>query len=741
MVVAAYTVDVDLDGSELFSETGEPIIAAVSTNPPGRKGAQLFGCTRGHDQTRILAPPRAGGADFILDNIGAAYGISSNLQAGKRTRFRAAYGGTTYELHRGVMDRPQQIPSLDFQKLVSCKDIGTFSGLAGKQIGTALYSSVTTDVALGYILDAVSWPKNFAPYVLGLSPAGQWSLGEASGSALDTSGNANNGAVTLGAGSRDYAALDDAGDGCIDFDGAATLVTITDAAAIQNIFDGGGAIAALINIDSDGEGAVGRVLDKSAWFLNVQNFAGGLVRLNFRHGFSGTQGIWQSAVNVPISTSLLVVVVYNNSNVANDPTIYLFNLSTEAFSTLTVGSGLTETSTPVGTRTTDVASNLIIGNNAAGGATFDGRLDEVAVVSAAAGLTSAQAKVMAARAKDAPRHLDVGKTTLDWWWCDNQDAFAAAVELRNTEGPMTALYEDGTGAIVFKNRHARVTESRSTAIQTTFRTSGAEPWIDLPFVYDPGIKDVVNACTIEVKTRATQALQAVWSLGSTVSLAPGESRSYVARGGQTQDTTTGQYVSIFTAAVVPSSGAGDFTVSAGSVSSVTLDRTSGAQVTITLTAGASGATVTGLRLRAQPVTVSATTTVTNTVSAAASQAQYGVQTYRLPTRAEIPVNTAQDFVNAVVGFYDDGRPTATIALMANGDAARMTASLAREIGDRVRVIEENVPIDAEFYVEQVQHQLFSPATHMTRFGLEKATSTSYFILDTSTLDGADVIGF
>lgn len=478
MVVATYDVDIDTDGSESFAED---VLGVVSTNPPGQLNSRLLTGERGRDQARMLAPPRAGKASLFLDNMSGSYGPSSGVQAGRLVRVRATdpTTATVHDLHLGILDKPEHLPGTQFEKLVSLKTKGTLSRLAGKQISTALYSSITTDVAIGHLLDAVGWP------------------------------------------------------------------------------------------------------------------AGGSYRA-----------------------------------------------------------------------------------------------------------------------------LDVGKTTLDWWWLDKQDAMQALVELLNTEGPGAAIYEDGAGRVVFNSRHARVTEARSTTIQTTFRSTGTEPIIELPFAYDPGLQDVINVCSITVKTRAAQSSAQVWALGSTVTLAAAETIEFTARQSDGDP---------FTSAVTPSSGGGDFTVSAGSVTSVTLDRTSGASVTVTIVAGASGATITGLRLRAQSVEVTHTTVRTNTVDTSASRAQYGDQTppngWRV--RAEIPVAMAQDFVNAVVGFYKDGRPNAQLALMANGDAARLTAALDREVGDRVRVIEDNLSIDEEFTVEQVRHEISSPSTHITYFGLELASGIEY----------------
>ena len=153
----------------------------------------------------------------------------------------------------------------------------------------------------------------------------------------------------------------------LDFSGADQDVQISDDAAIQNIFDGGGTIEAWVDVDSDGEGNVGRIFDKTAWFLYTSNESGGKVKLTFRQNFSGTNGAWDTTSTVvTIGTRHHIALVYDSDDVANNPNIYVDGVSVS----------LTESSTPVGTRTTDVGSDLFLGDRAADDQAFDGRIDE-----------------------------------------------------------------------------------------------------------------------------------------------------------------------------------------------------------------------------------------------------------------------------------------------------------------------------------------------------------------------------
>uniref|UniRef100_A0A6M3LXT8 Putative lectin/glucanase superfamily protein n=1 Tax=viral metagenome TaxID=1070528 RepID=A0A6M3LXT8_9ZZZZ len=187
----------------------------------------------------------------------------------------------------------------------------------------------------------------------------------------DRSRNKNNGALTA----VTYTTLA-SGVRALTFNGSTSLITVTDAPPIQNIFDGGGSILAWVNPASDGEGNTGRIYQKrpNGWMLIVRNEAAGKMDLVFQQDFDGTVGQWDTtATTLSINTWALVGVTYNNSNEANNPIFYIGDST--GFSVLTMSSGLTETATPVGTRVSDATVDLIVGNLAAVSSTFDGMIN------------------------------------------------------------------------------------------------------------------------------------------------------------------------------------------------------------------------------------------------------------------------------------------------------------------------------------------------------------------------------
>lgn len=163
--------------------------------------------------------------------------------------------------------------------------------------------------------------------------------------------------------------------------GAATdLVNCGSDAVIDNIWDGGGSVSLCFRADSDGEISQGRLLDKTANYLYMYQDDGTNVKIRFRCNFSSTIGVWRTTDNVfRLGKYYQIILIYNADSVSNNPLLYYRCLTDneEAFTLLTVGSGLTEDSTPIGIRSSDSASNLVIGNYISGSRTHDGLIYDV----------------------------------------------------------------------------------------------------------------------------------------------------------------------------------------------------------------------------------------------------------------------------------------------------------------------------------------------------------------------------
>lgn len=750
MAKATYTPWVDWDNSGIFDSASGAYenLSGYTLAAPGVSWAH------GNDVARALNPPMAGTARLTLNNTShvfsranAAGDLYGDLKARRRYRLQATSGGSTYDQWHGLTEDLQEAIRAGLN-VVELPGIGGLSRLSGRRGSggrgfSQLYTSITTGVAIRRLLDAVGWPKTLHYLVtdapgafvytlegLGTALTGYWHLGEASGDVQDSSARNYDGVVTLGGGTRAAAALDDQGDGSITFDGAATKVVVADATWIRKIWSDptqGGAIAFCANADAT-VGGTRPILAKEdalltkGWRLYLTNVYGG-VALAFQCLFSGQAGIWRTTATTLPTTSLLAgVLTYNADDVANDPTVYLWD-GTNGYRVLTVGDGLTEVQAPLGAVVDDTGGDLLIGTEGLGANFFDGRIDEVAVWWGT--LTAAEARSYIERVLWCPRVLDDGQTTLAWWWLSaSEDALAHLSQLLMAEGPGACIYEDRSGRLHFEGRRYRLLTTRCTTSQATFRNSGAEPLHAAPCLPAQNAASVINYCQLSYKIRSAKGSQQVWACGETLTFAPNERRYFVANLDDPAQT-----------AIAPSEGAGDFTVTAGAISTVYLyGDGSGQDIPFYMIAGAAGATVTGLILRAQPVTVDTTTRVVHTLDTSSSQQAYGLRGFGQSLWPELSsLNDMQGLADAIVALYQTPQTTLQMGLN-NGADARLTQLLTRQISDRVTVVESGSGINGDYFLERMTHEVRAGgAEHRAVFDLAACGSWAdeMFVLDSA----------
>ena len=186
--------------------------------------------------------------------------------------------------------------------------------------------------------------------------AGYWDFTK--GSSYDRSNNGNNGIDTLGTGGYKH----NLG---LNFDGTNTNIVVTDATNIQDIFDGGGTIFAVINPRSDGEGNLGVIINKARYYLQVLDESAGKVKIRLLFVFDGNNGEWKTTTtSVHLNINTFVAITYNSNSVSNDPIIYING----------VPESISEIKTPTGTRESDISSLVTIGCNSSVSPTrtFDG---------------------------------------------------------------------------------------------------------------------------------------------------------------------------------------------------------------------------------------------------------------------------------------------------------------------------------------------------------------------------------
>jgi hypothetical protein len=309
------------------------------------------------------------------------------------------------------------------------------------------------------------------------------------------------------------------------------------------------------------------------------------------------------------------------------------------------------------------------------------------------------------------RDLDAGVTAMPYWWEERTDAFEALSKLLASEGPPALLTVGTAGEIIFRDRHHRLTRAASLTSQATWLgTDGAaEPVMGVGFTYDDAWRNIVNSATFSVDVRAPKyPLTTVWEADSTIDI-PANTTVPVAV----------ELTDPVQSAVTPKVGF-DLKVLTGTVTP-TLSRDSGTAITIFLAAGGATAQVVGLRLRAVPVPVAYTVQVS--ASDTVSQTDYGLRSYP----AEAPwagQYDAKAIADLQVATRKQPNPILNIRFPCTlNQDARLSALLARDLSDRVTIVEPETAVNSDFFLESFAHSIDGITDHQIMVGCEAVPPT------------------
>jgi hypothetical protein len=347
------------------------------------------------------------------------------------------------------------------------------------------------------------------------------------------------------------------------------------------------------------------------------------------------------------------------------------------------------------------------------------------------------------------RELSVGQTTMRYWWLRNADAFEAAQQLLKSEGAGAALYEDGEGTLHFEDRSYRTTTTRSTTSTkvlwdgaqgagvnvddldadvdsaTVFIDSGNPNalWYTAGATISANPDEVVTEATATVTARSEEAVAQIWQAGTAFTLAPDETRDFYLSSSDP-----------FKSAVTPVSGVTDYTVTAGSLSSITLDQTSGQSARLRLVASGSGASIEGptgdedqgIQVRAAPITERYTTTVRSTVDTGPATDRYTggqVKTYDLGLWPSVSIDDAQSLVNDWVTQRQVPRDQFTLTIV-NADAAHLLAIHSFAVSDRITIVNTQAVETLDAHVETLRHEITAGNLHRLTLGTEVVSSVA-----------------
>ena len=199
-------------------------------------------------------------------------------------------------------------------------------------------------------------------------PVAHWKLDETAGPTAVDSINGYDGALA-----NNPAWTPGLLDGALDFDGIDDNIDVGPEPALDDLFASGATLTGWIRARGWGEGSYGRIADKSnatypgaGWAFELYGPAQALL---FQMGYTGATGSWATPAGaISLDTWHHVAVVFDSSDAANDPAIYIDG----------VAQTINELDAPSGTPDPDDAYDLHLGNHAQSTVrTFDGLLDDI----------------------------------------------------------------------------------------------------------------------------------------------------------------------------------------------------------------------------------------------------------------------------------------------------------------------------------------------------------------------------
>lgn len=148
----AWSLEVDSDDDDTWNAPEDDLTANVDIE----EGVSF---DRGGSVTGRVVTPSAGTLKADLFNDGGDYDVGSDVSANKPVRLHATFAGTEHDMWQSRIENMAQNPYLADERTTLTAN-GPLSRIvnAGDGYSTQLYTSITTDVAIGHCLDAIGFP-------------------------------------------------------------------------------------------------------------------------------------------------------------------------------------------------------------------------------------------------------------------------------------------------------------------------------------------------------------------------------------------------------------------------------------------------------------------------------------------------------------------------------------------------------------------------------------------------------
>ncbi len=331
------------------------------------------------------------------------------------------------------------------------------------------------------------------------------------------------------------------------------------------------------------------------------------------------------------------------------------------------------------------------------------------------------------------RSIDTGITEMDTFWGSDVDGLSLIEALvREEQG---YAYADA-GVFTFEDRSHRYKSDHLTSQATYSDAAGAALRYAAMRPYRMGVENIFNFARAKARPRTASASEQVWTLGipedssgaaNPPALAPGESRAFF----PTWDNpASGTYAVTFVANSAKDGTGTDLTASVTKVESSPLAN----RYTIKLTNDTDPPQtvyITSMFLTVN-IRLPQDEATEGEAQDSSSQSSYGVRRYPVAPQWLGKQNNADDWAAYAVAAFKNPTPLLELTFKPY-DTTMLTELLNRSLSDRVTVVNNEIGLNADFFIEGIEHVLDRNEDWTTTMWLSKVeTGNQFWILADAT---------
>jgi len=322
------------------------------------------------------------------------------------------------------------------------------------------------------------------------------------------------------------------------------------------------------------------------------------------------------------------------------------------------------------------------------------------------------------------RNIDAGQDTVPYGYWHKVRALTALRDIEDSE--LGFIYVNGSGELVFEDRHHRFTATHQTS-QATFDDTMAQ------IIYNYSAKNVYNEVRVTVTPWDLQSEAELWRLQETPSLDIGQTKTWWG-----DATIDGE--SVFVDAWVTPVANTDYTANTKADGSGT-DKTSDISIVTTKFAKSIKLEITNnasvkvyiTLLKARGTYYDDLTKVSRKSEDSTSQSLYQKRTLQLDGKYLTDAEVAQDFCDYAIARWKDPQAEVRLTLVNKNDTL-LTQILSREISDRITVQNTKLGLDKDFFINKMEHEITEGGKfHKCTWDLVDATNEDFWCLDYSEL--------